>query len=214
VAGLDDKAKLAKYDPKGIIGFCFGRSMAAHLLARQVGLREDSIRTLFAIGNLHVTADLTWRFHVTTVVKGQDGLWYALDPIMAGPMPAEAWIAQVRAAWDKPGKAKFYFASADTIIPDIRVVPAPAQETGARIIEHAFAPAGKIGFTPMREFAGEVFMLSPEALRTFFLLAEAPSDPFDFAGITINGTPFSYNGYFSDLLADLFSAAAASSSRG
>ena len=44
VAGLDDEKKLAKYYPQGFIGFCFGRAMAAHLLARQLGLAEDSVR--------------------------------------------------------------------------------------------------------------------------------------------------------------------------
>ena len=29
VAGLNDPAKMEKYDPKGLIGFCFGRAMAA-----------------------------------------------------------------------------------------------------------------------------------------------------------------------------------------
>jgi len=198
VAGLDDKAKLAKYDPQGFIGFCFGRSMTVHLLARQLGLREDAVSALFTIGELHVSEQVTWRFHVTALVKGEDGLWYAIDPIMAGPMSAAAWIAQVRASWDAKRKAKFYLACADAIIPDVSVVPDAGQETGARLIELSFEPAGKAGFTSLDD---GVFELSADALRRHFKLADVPAEPFDFNGAAINGTAISYNGYFTDLLA-------------
>src|SRR5438128_1426530 len=41
---------LFKYDPKGIVGFCFGRAMTVHLIARRMGLKDSSLRKLFIIG--------------------------------------------------------------------------------------------------------------------------------------------------------------------
>ncbi|MDA9951609.1 hypothetical protein N9D31_03435, partial [Oligoflexaceae bacterium] len=83
VASLLDPQNINKYDPQGVIGFCFGRSMAVHLAARKVGLAHSSIRKLFIIGDMRSGADPEWRFHVTTIVKGPNAEWYALDPIAA-----------------------------------------------------------------------------------------------------------------------------------
>ena len=75
-------ASLDHYDQQNI-GFCFGRAMAAHLIARGMGLGSDSIRKLFIIGDLRSGADPEWRFHVTTLVRGsEDGGWYAVDPAL------------------------------------------------------------------------------------------------------------------------------------
>jgi hypothetical protein len=203
VAGLDDEKKLAKYDPQGFIGFCFGRAMAVHLLARQSGLAEDSVRKLFVIGDLREGADPEWRFHVTAVVKGEDGLWYAIDPIMDGPLTMAAWMAEVRGIWDKGRKARFYMTPASTVLPDVTTVPDPGQETGKGVIELSFDPAGKEGFSPMAGLGDEVSAVSPEAAAKYFKAVDAPADAFDFEGITINGARVSYNGYFVDLLRDL-----------
>jgi len=203
VAGLDDERKLAKYDPQGFIGFCFGRAMAAHLLARQLGLAEAAVRKLFVIGDLREGADPQWRFHVTALVKGEDGLWYAIDPIMEGPMTATAWMAEVRKTWDKGRKARFYMTPPATVLPDVSVVPDPGQETGKGVIELSFDPAGKEGFSPMAGLGDEIFAVSPEAAPRYFEAVDAPAGAFDFEGITINGARVSYNNYFVDLLRDL-----------
>jgi hypothetical protein len=201
VAGLDDDKKLKKYDPQGFIGFCFGRSMAVHLMARQMGLAEDSVRQLFIIGELDVSAQTKWRFHVTALVRGDDGIWYAIDPLMAGPVSAAAWVASVR-AWDKNRKAHLYAASADTVLPDLTVVPDLDMETGSRIIEISFEPAGKPGLLSMAGLGDEVFEVAPEAAAQYFRGVESPANPFDFESIRINGQLISYNGYFVDFLND------------
>ncbi|MCX5795605.1 MAG: hypothetical protein NTY77_08945 [Elusimicrobia bacterium] len=203
VAGIDDEKKLAKYDPQGFIGFCFGRAMAVHLLARQMGLAEDGVRKLFVIGDLREGADPEWRFHVTALVRGEDGAWYAIDPIMDDPMSAAAWMAEVRKTWDKGRKARFYMTPASTVLPDVTVVPEPGHETGTRVIELSFDPAGKAGFSPVAGLGDEVSAVSAEAAPKYFKAAGAAAGSFDFEGIPINGERVSYNGYFVDLLRDI-----------
>jgi len=203
VAGLDDEKKLKKYDPQGVIGFCFGRSMAAHLLARKLGLAEDSVRNLFVIGDLREGADPEWRFHVTALVKGEDGAWYAIDPIMEGPMTSSAWMAAVRNTWDKGRKAKFYMTPASTILPDVTVVPESGQEKGVHIIELSFDSAGKAGFSTMPGLGDEVFSVSADAVLNYFKDVDAAAGAFDFAGTPVNDMHISYNGYFADLLRDI-----------
>ena len=43
---------IGQYDPTGEIGFCFGRAMTVHLIARRMGLASEGVRKLFAIGDL------------------------------------------------------------------------------------------------------------------------------------------------------------------
>lgn len=119
--------QLEKYDPTGLIGFCFGRSMSAHMEARRMGVSEAHIKKLFIIGDLRSTANPEWRFHVTTLVKAEDGKWYAVDPILNNvhgrpiTVTAEDWIIQVRTIWDQwtGYKAKLYLTDADIVVPDL-----------------------------------------------------------------------------------------------
>lgn len=199
VAGMDDPAKLQRYDPTGIIGFCFGRSMAVHLLARGMGLAEGSIRALFVAGDLRSGDKPEWRFHVTTLVRGSDGDWHAVDPIMGGSLSIPEWVETVRRGWDKPRKARFYLAPASAVVPDIRVVmDSPQRETGERLIDLSFDPTSRPGFTPA--LGGLAHELDAAAVRRHFMSAGAQPLVFDFTGVTINSDHYVYNGYFEDLL--------------
>ncbi len=201
IAGVDDPRKLAIYDPLGIIGFCFGRSMTGHLLARQMGLPEDRIKNLFVIGDLRSGDTPEWRFHVSTLVLGDDGVWYAIDPILNNAMTAKAWIARVRSIWDKAHKAKFYLTPASTVIPEIGTVPTkPEEESGERVIELSFDPSTKEGFAAVPELGSGVYQPDARRLARHFRGAERPASPFGFLGIDINGDHYSYNNYFVDLL--------------
>jgi hypothetical protein len=91
VVGLDH---LHRYDPKGDIGFCFGRAMAAHLFALVEGIHADSILKLFAVGSFKSGKDL-WRYHVTTLVRSSDGSWWAIDPIFGEPTLVSNWVADM-----------------------------------------------------------------------------------------------------------------------
>jgi hypothetical protein len=203
IAGLDDEGKLKKYDPDGIIGFCFGRAMTAHLLARELGLKPDRIKKLFVIGDLRSGETPEWRFHVTTLVMGSDNRWHAVDPIMGGPMSADEWIAAVHKGWDPEKKAKFYLTDADAVIPDITEVPDLPKEKAAKIIELAFDPEGKPGFTRWSGSAETVYEVDPERRDIHLRSAGASRNGFDFLSVAVNNMLISYNGYFPDLLSEL-----------
>lgn len=200
VASLD---VLARYDPDGLIGFCFGRSMTAHLTARRMGLAERSVRKLFILGDLRqLGAPRTeWRFHVTTLVRGTvpGREWYAIDPIVGRVLTARQWIQYVQRVWDHQHRAHFYVVHPSVVLPDVTEVPAPEAETGKHLIELAFEPVGKPGFTPRPELAPAAFEVAQARARHDFFDA----DRFNFAGITINGGDFGYRNYFADLFADL-----------
>ncbi|MBI4668513.1 MAG: hypothetical protein HY747_04905 [Elusimicrobia bacterium] len=209
VARLDS---LSRYDPQGIIGFCFGRAMAAHLLGRIMGLKPDSIKKLFAIGDLRKEGEPAWRFHVTTIVRGTDAHWHAIDPIMGRGMEINEWISAVHSVWDKNNKAKFYITHDSAVLPDVRFVPEISQEQGQGIIELSFNPEIKPGFKiPGAEFnlsqetANNVYELDSVAgARMYFLGTEDEgSVQFDFVSININNETFSYNNYFKDLIETL-----------
>lgn len=207
VAGLD---ALAKYDPTGIIGFCFGRSTAVHLFARAMGLGNAGIRKLFVVGDLRSGETPEWRFHVAALVKGEDAKWYAIDPIFPGPMEASEWNAQVREIWDKSEKAQFYLTDADAVIPQLERVPPPEQETGERIIELSFDPSRREGFSRVDGFGERVYVLSGAQERRHFVEAGR----FDFRRVAINDAVYDYNGYFADLLQSMLNPQADASTSG
>jgi len=217
-----------KYDPTGDIGFCFGRAMTTHLMARRMGLKGEAIQKLFIFGDLRQGANPEWRFHVTTLVKGaEDGKLYAIDPIFPGmghptPLPAADWIEIVRRTWDKPRKAHLVLAERDSIIADMRVLPGKDFETGEKLFEISFNPATKPGFTG---FSFGKPSLSGEAPETTVYRADAAAEAKHF--LRARGTPaadrydflklemkilkgpetitrvFDYKSYFIDLLDDL-----------
>jgi hypothetical protein len=203
------------YDPTGMIGFCYGRAIAAHLTSSVYGLKNESIKKLFIVGDLRANpANPEWRFHVTTIVQRDDGEWIALDPIMdhypfiqdgqPNPefanrdMPMKDWISNVRKVWDNHltdesgnvvSKAYLYITSVDAILPDIHTAYAnPALEPGTMAIQLNFDPSQDEGFTPDFATADNLYWLSHEAETKHFITASEtnPSNMMDFTGIEIN----------------------------
>lgn len=86
---------LRRYDPQGNMGFCFGRAMTAHLELLNSGVQKDKIRKLWAVGSFK-TGSSNWRYHVTTIVKGDDGQWWAIDPIFGYPVSAKDWFKRMK----------------------------------------------------------------------------------------------------------------------
>lgn len=200
-----------KYDPTGEIGFCFGRAMTVNLIARKMGLDSNSIRKLFVIGDLRQGENPEWRFHVTTLVKGDDSKWYAIDPIMqwplapGGPILMENWMEIVQKTWDKDKRAQFYLTGAATVLPDLREVPDPDKEEGKHVIELKFEPKKHQGFESSKIGGFEFSNLSAKAQDDFFTGAyEAKEDDrFSYLGMRINGKMYDFRHYFEDLLEDL-----------
>lgn len=89
-------AKRGRYDPRGNMGFCFGRAMTAHLLALESGVHKDSVLKLFAVGSFK-TGDTSWRYHVTTIVRGVDGDWWTIDTVFGYPMRPAEWYKKMLA---------------------------------------------------------------------------------------------------------------------
>jgi len=97
-------------------GFCWGRAMAAHLKALQTGLPTRNVRKLWAVGNLK--ADGTnWRYHVTTLVRGKNGTWYAIDPIFKKAMPAIDWYNRMSKEFDRQGTMRIFASPANRFNP-------------------------------------------------------------------------------------------------
>ena len=100
------------YDPEGIgLGFCFGRAVTTHLEALwNYKLANVSIRKLWMVGNVG-----PWDFHVTAIVRGPKGQWYAIDPTLLRPVTVESWyrhyftFAKVSGTWirDVNGELKY-----------------------------------------------------------------------------------------------------------
>lgn len=101
---------LKKYDPKGSTGFCFGRAMSIHIEALRMGLDKNSIRKIWAVGNLK-SGSGSWKYHVATIVRGEDG-WYAIDPIFGNPIRLEDWYKTLKKNFDASDNMRIFATEA------------------------------------------------------------------------------------------------------
>ncbi|MDQ7826561.1 MAG: hypothetical protein RDV48_27410 [Candidatus Eremiobacteraeota bacterium] len=201
-------SELKRYDPKNKMGFCYGRAMAVQLAARRMGLSPKSIGKIFTIGRLGEGTVPEWRWHVAALVLGDDSRWYAMEFNLAQePCTMEEWIGKVHAEKDRDRKALFYLTSTDAVMPDLRVFPPIAEETGRRIIELSFNPAGRVGFVPLDRGETRIFRVYDSVLKDYFsCLGSREGKSFDFTQVVVNGTPHSSNSYFDDLLKSITTA--------
>lgn len=105
-----------KYDPSGEMGFCFGRAMAAHLEALSMNVDKDSILKLFAVGRF-VTGESRWRYHVTTLIRAENGDWWAVDPFFGRPLPLGDWARGMQDL-DEDRAMRLFLTEAKRFIPD------------------------------------------------------------------------------------------------
>jgi len=223
VAAVTDE-NTKKYDPTGEIGYCYGRAMAVHLRARRMGLRPESISKLFIVGDLRQGENPEWRFHVTTLVRGTEGGWYAVDPILlrksgfkGTPLTMAQWVKTVRSIWAKERVSYLYRVGAESVVPDIRTFPYPSMETGEHLIELKFTPEGKEGFKASLEEGIRYWELDRTAQEKYFLRGKEPVDAeqFNFEKLDIrqikpdgfSDSHYDYNFYFRDLIDDIRQAA-------
>ncbi|RZA09614.1 MAG: transglutaminase domain-containing protein [Proteobacteria bacterium] len=99
------------------LGFCWGRAMAMHLKALGAGLPNRSVRKLWAVGDLK-NAGTEWRYHVTTLVRHEDGSWYAVDPIFGRPLKADEWFLRMRSEFDAQKTMRIYSSPASRFSPN------------------------------------------------------------------------------------------------
>ncbi|KHD89814.1 MAG: hypothetical protein OM95_01755 [Bdellovibrio sp. ArHS] len=105
-----------KYDPKGIVGFCFGRALYAHLELLRHGVSKDAIKKVFVVGPMR-TGSIDWQFHVTTIVKASDHSgWYAVDTFIGRPVPLEEWFKNFQ-KYSTDGKLRLFVTEPNKIGP-------------------------------------------------------------------------------------------------
>ncbi|MGZ3711767.1 MAG: hypothetical protein ACXVBE_08425 [Bdellovibrionota bacterium] len=107
---------VGNYDPKGNIGFCFGRAMGAHLEAIQTGLAHENIRKIWAVGRMRYN-NIYWKHHVATIVRDKNGGWWAIDPEYFEPLKLPIWVQKVK-KMDDDGKLQFFVTPARRFGPD------------------------------------------------------------------------------------------------
>jgi hypothetical protein len=106
-----------RYDPRGDIRYCFGLAAYAHHMLLAMGVHPDSIRKALIIGPGN------WRdgnegFHMTTVVRGDDGDWYSVDRYFGRAFKISSWFQHF---WEKSTdrKLRFFVSSAERFSPEI-----------------------------------------------------------------------------------------------
>lgn len=105
-----DYANVKRYDPKGNIGFCFGRAMNVHLEALRAGVAQENVKKVWAVGTMKAN-NILWQHHVATMVRGEDKLWYVLDPEYNKVLSLRDWMKEVK-QMDTNGKLMFYATDA------------------------------------------------------------------------------------------------------
>lgn len=104
-----------KYDPDETRGFCFGRAAFVHLELIARGVNKRSIRKAFVVGPMK-TGNISWQFHVATIVKGTKGEWLAIDPVTYTVRDLKSWYNNIfQYSTDK--KLKLYIADANKFGP-------------------------------------------------------------------------------------------------
>jgi hypothetical protein len=85
----------AHYDRLGNIGFCFGRAALAHYLLLQNGVRPEHIAKIFIVGNLKYGSQI-WEFHEATMVTGERGMWWVIDPLFEKMLSHVQWMERAK----------------------------------------------------------------------------------------------------------------------
>lgn len=103
------------YDPEMRIGFCFGRALFVHLELLRRGVSKDSIKKVFAVGPMKNRAG-NWQFHVTTLVRGPQENWLAIDNYLNRIVTLEQWMDEMR-TFSTDKKLRFYLTEPNKIGP-------------------------------------------------------------------------------------------------
>lgn len=104
------------YRGSGKFGFCFGRAFAVHLKALRSGIDKRRIRKIWAVGDLRAHEN-KWKYHVSTIIQGDDGIWYAFDPSFGQVLTVDEWYAKIRSDWDPARTARLYSTAAGQLFP-------------------------------------------------------------------------------------------------
>jgi hypothetical protein len=88
-------SQLKKYDPDGRTGFCFGRATSVHMELLARGVQKESIRKVWAIGEMDTGEGFKWGHHVATAVQADEGGWWVIDTSGFGLKSLPDWLAEM-----------------------------------------------------------------------------------------------------------------------
>lgn len=101
-----------RYDPRGDIGFCFGRAALAHYLLLKYGVAPGNLAKIFAVGRLRYKEQL-WDFHMATMVKGEKGQWWVVDSLFDKVLSVSDWMDRAAAFDVNPSASQVRFYVTD-----------------------------------------------------------------------------------------------------
>ncbi len=83
---------MRQYDQKGTnIGYCFGRAAYMELLLLRLGVDQNSIKKIWAVGPMS-SGNISWQFHVATMVRLKDNRWVTIDNVTGKILEARDWF--------------------------------------------------------------------------------------------------------------------------
>lgn len=95
-------------DQYGDLGFCFFRALVVHAEALRRGVDPQSIRKIWAVGDMG-----EWAFHVSTIIKADDGGWYAIDDDFLGIKKVNDWMSKLTSDGKGLKDVMFFVTQAD-----------------------------------------------------------------------------------------------------
>lgn len=91
--------------PDVTVGYCFGRAVVVHTEGILRGVDPASMKKIWAVGDLG-----HWGHHVSTIVRGKDQKWYAIDNV-TGVVTVEDWISGISSMKKHGAKTPMFFVS-------------------------------------------------------------------------------------------------------
>ena len=91
------------------IGYCFGRATYGHLALLKNGVDKNAIRKIWAVGPMK-TGATSWAFHVSTIVRADNGEWLAVDNFPGQVLNIQKWMEYVKRI-STDGKLTFFITN-------------------------------------------------------------------------------------------------------
>ncbi|SMF79912.1 hypothetical protein [Pseudobacteriovorax antillogorgiicola] len=110
--------RVSSFDRGNEIGFCFLRAFLVHHYLRGLGVSQDHIVKVFAVGDLYY-ATQHWNFHVAVMIPTVELGFLVIDPIHEHPLPLRAWIRSTRSLGIKHpiDRVRFFLSSPKRFLP-------------------------------------------------------------------------------------------------
>lgn len=110
-------SSLKKYDPKGDIGFCFGRALAVQIEALKMGVAKENIKKIWIVGGMK-SGSIDWGYHVSTIVRGSDQKWYTIDTNTEEPKLLVDWYQRLANRFENDGRLQLFVTDAKRFGPN------------------------------------------------------------------------------------------------